>query len=455
MVQSAQISVAPLPAPWSRRKTGRMERIRNEAVRLLEGPEPHARAWIVNQTTNTARHVAKLHSIRKDEYGKGPAAPQEIHRRAANSLLTPLRDKLRQTAGRMARVQRRLLRNLTYQDLYRFLALKERNEALTRGVEQVWEFYHEIFLQRRTRFAGYLQACDRIGEDCYRAVYTNLGKARKVPPTAPFSFMESTRSPATFRRYVRIKKIMRLPNPMPLVKIPRRRLINPWSLGAVPHEIAHNCQSDLNMWSMLPRAIHKALRDARMPRSVTNTWARWHKEIFADLLGILLIGPAFVASLVDLLSRTPKRTLRFRANAVHPVPYLRIFINLELLRRLGFDSHAAAYRKLWSRLYPRHISSSLPRQLTSTFTQANRLVVDTVCYTPYTQLGDKTLVEVVRFSHQDYELCTQAANRLAKGTNTGILPERFLIPAARIALERRLAKPDVIAKNFYAALVRR
>ena len=122
-----------------------------------------------------------------------------------------------------------------------------------------------------------------------------------------------------------------------------------------------------------PSSVMERMESSKAGTSfVTNTWTRLHKEVFADLLGILLIGPAFVASLIDLLSRTPKRTLRFRPNAVHPVPYLRVFINLELLRRLGFDTHAAAYRKLWSRLYPREFSASLPRQLMKTFTQANR-----------------------------------------------------------------------------------
>lgn len=454
MILSAQIE-HPGPAPLSARRLGRLEGIRNEALRLLERPEPYARAWIVNQTTNTVRHVAKLTEIRRGEYGDGHAAPSEAHRMAVNSLLRPLRHRLEKSSHRMTLLQKKLLRNLTYPDVYRFLAIKERNEAFTRGLEQVWEFYHDIFLQRRTRFADYLHGCDLIGKDCYQVVYTNLGRSKAVPATAPFSYMESTRAPATFRRYVRIKKLMRLPNPIPLVKVPRRRLINPWSLGAVPHEVAHNIQSDLGLWHRMPREINATLLKAGLPRGIAAIWARQHKEILADLLGILLIGPAFVASLIDLLSRTPKRTLRFNARAVHPTPYLRVFINLELLRRLGFEEHAAAYRKLWSRLYPRKLASSLPRALMQNFTRANGLVVDTVCYKPYRQLGGKTLVEVVRFSRKDFELCRQAARRLARGTSTGIMPERFMIAAARIALEKRMATPETIAKNFYAALVRR
>ena len=48
-----------------------------------------------------------------------------------------------------------------------------------------------------------------------------------------------------------------------------------------------------------------------------------------------------------------------------------------------------------------------------------------------------------------------AARRLAAGIDPGIAPERFLIAAARIAFDRRLAPPGEIARHFYDALGRR
>jgi hypothetical protein len=49
----------------------------------------------------------------------------------------------------------------------------------------------------------------------------------------------------------------------------------------------------------------------------------------------------------------------------------------------------------------------------------------------------------------------EAARRLSAGTDPGIVPERFLIGAARYALDHRLARPQVIADNFYRELARR
>jgi hypothetical protein len=49
----------------------------------------------------------------------------------------------------------------------------------------------------------------------------------------------------------------------------------------------------------------------------------------------------------------------------------------------------------------------------------------------------------------------EAARRLAAGIDPGVLPDRYLIGATRIALDRRLARPGVITTNFYKELVRR
>jgi hypothetical protein len=49
----------------------------------------------------------------------------------------------------------------------------------------------------------------------------------------------------------------------------------------------------------------------------------------------------------------------------------------------------------------------------------------------------------------------EASRRLAAGTDPGIIPERYLIGAARHALDARMARPGVITEHFYKELVRR
>jgi hypothetical protein len=61
----------------------------------------------------------------------------------------------------------------------------------------------------------------------------------------------------------------------------------------------------------------------------------------------------------------------------------------------------------------------------------------------------------VRFAPKEQQMVEEAATRLAAGTDPGVIPERFLIGASRVALDRKLARPGVITENFYKELARR
>jgi hypothetical protein len=70
-------------------------------------------------------------------------------------------------------------------------------------------------------------------------------------------------------------------------------------------------------------------------------------------------------------------------------------------------------------------------------------------------LGNKSLAQVMGFAPKEQQMIEEAARRLAARTDPGIIPARFLIGAARVALDRRLASPEVIAGEFYRELARR
>jgi hypothetical protein len=65
------------------------------------------------------------------------------------------------------------------------------------------------------------------------------------------------------------------------------------------------------------------------------------------------------------------------------------------------------------------------------------------------------LAQVIRFGAKEQQMIEEAARRLAAGTDPGIIPARFLIGAARVAIDERLARPGIIAENFYKELARR
>jgi hypothetical protein len=336
--------------------------------------------------------------------------------------------------------------------LTRMLRQKELLGYRMKRLEGVWQFYLELFNQRQTPFASLLLAADRIALDCYQVTYTGLGMARSIPAPPPYSYMETGHTPATFRRGVSLTKLSHQENPFPIISLPYHRLNNPWTLGAIHHEVAHNLQSDLGLWHIVPRRIFRTLCDRGLHPAHAAIWQQWHKETWADLCGLLLGGPAVVVSLLDVLARSSKSTATFSGDGVHPTPILRARINFYLLRRMGFVELADSLEWTWERLYPSKGAGLIPAAFLDSFPSAVAHVVDVICYQPYSQLGNKSLADVLDFKTTYIPMIEEAAQRLAAGTDPGIIPERFLVGATRHALEKRLAEPARIKHQFYRAL---
>jgi hypothetical protein len=418
-------------------------------------PLPAMRPWLLSQAVNANRHAAALRPFRRLEFGGDPAAPTEGHIQAANALIQPVRASLLRMNRPLQAAAQSAARTPTPQALGRLVQLKERSHSIVRSTEQLWDFYFELFGQRQGQYGPWLLACDRIALDCYTAAFTGINTPKSIPAPPPFCYMRTGFSPATYRRGLRLRRLGRLPNPFPLIELPYHRLVNPWTLGAVLHEVSHNLQNDLGLDRVVGRSIYSGLRQAGLPEFVARTWSRWNREAFADMSGLLLGGPAIVASLMDVIGRSRPATLGYNPSGPHPTPYLRGFLSIELLRRMGFPDQARLYRRMWERLYPRPQSGSIPMPLLQSRDRAVQVVVEQTCFQPFRTLGDRSLANAYRFEVKDAYLIEEAARRLAAGADPGVVPARYLIGAARVALDRRFARPGQIADHFYTELVRR
>ena len=412
--------------------------------------------WVSAQSINVMRHATALRPFRSGEFGSGDVAPSEGHVQAANQLIAVLRSHLLRQTRLTKRAAEAAIRQPTTPRLQRMVREKERAHTWVRAVEKIWDFYFELFGQRQSMpYGEWLLSCDRIALDCYQVAFMGIGKPKSIPAPPPFSYMRTGFSPATFRRGIPLRRLGHSLNPFPLVELPYHRLVNPWTLGAILHEISHNLQSDLGLNTAVPKNIARRLLDAGFPASVAKTWTRWNRETFADLSGLLLGGPQIVPSLMDVIGRGPGTVTAYSPRGPHPTPYIRTYISIELLRRMGFPQEAEQYRRAWSRIYPTGRGGSILPAVLRTFPQAIGLVVDTICYQPYPELGGKSLAQVMCFTQKNVPMIEEAARRMAAGVDPGIVPERFLIGAARFALDNKLARPGVIHKNFYAELARR
>jgi hypothetical protein len=453
---------ATVQAQNGRRAARRVRPGATRTVARRPGGGAHGRAeatlmpWLRTQSINVTRHAAALRPFRRQEFGTDAAAPTEAHIQAANRLIVSLRRGLLQQARGVANATRSASADPTPQRLRTALARKERAHDVVRSIERIWDFYFELFGQRQSRFGDWLLSCDRIALDCYQDAYIGLPMARSVPSPPAFSYMRTGFSPATFRRGIPLRRLGRQLNPFPLIQLPYHRLVNPWTLGAVLHEVAHNLQNDLTLQRAVPQRIGAALRADGLDEEVARTWTRWNRELWADAAGLMLGGPAIVGSLMDVVGRGPRTTVTYSPRGAHPTPYLRTLISCELLRRMGFPDAARAYERTWRQLYPDPRVGTIPPDLLRTFPRACERIVDAVCYQPFAQLGGTSLATVLRaFRPKDQELVEEAARRLAAGTDPGVLPERYFIGAARTALQQRLARPEVVTTNFYRHLARR
>jgi hypothetical protein len=411
--------------------------------------------WLRAQSINVTRHAAALRPFRREEFGTGAASPSEGHIQVVNKLISTLRRGLLKMSRKVTTASGQASAEPSSAHLQRVVVNKDNAQKWVQGIEKIWDFYFELFGQRQSKYADWLLSCDRIAMDCYQVAYTGIGVARSIPAPPPFCYMKTGFAPATVRRGIPVTKLGKQLNPFPLVQLPYHRLVNPWTLGAVMHEVSHNLQTDLGLSKDVPLSIALRLLKADLGRSVASTWAKWNREMFADMSALLLGGPETVGSLMDVIGRAPEAVVAFNPRGPHPTPYLRLLISAELLRRMGFTEEAEQYARAWTRIYPNPRTGTIPHAILNTFPKACALAVDTMCYRPYRSLGNKSLAQVIRFEKKDQQMIAEASRRMAAGVDPGIIPERYLIGAARIALNRRLARPGVITKHFYNELVRR
>lgn len=417
---------------------------------------PLVQAFTEGQAVNVRRHLVALRDFTRDEFGASIARPSEGHIQAVNGLLAKLRRPLDGAVRELERSARQAGVSPTTDQLHDLLRRKARAHDWVRATEKVWDFYFDLFGQRTQEpYNMWLFGCDRIALDCYQHVYMHLGSNRSIPAPPPFTYMRTGFSPATYRRNIPLRKLGRQLNPFPLVQLPYHRLVNPWTMGAVMHEVSHNLQNELGLEEAVPRSILRTFRAAGLSQRVAAVYGQWNREIYGDVMGCLLGGEAFVASLLDVIGRSPEQALGFNPHGVHPTPYLRTFISTELLRRMGFPDTARAYEKAWRRLYPSTAGSTLPPELVRTAKDAVPAVVEAVAFTRFPSLGNKSLREVITFGPRHQLMIEEAARRLAKGVDPGVVPERFLIGAVRVAVDRKLADPERLMRNFYLELARR
>jgi hypothetical protein len=355
-----------------------------------------------------------------------PYAPSPGHFKVANHRLALID---REIAKRLERVQAEA-ETASHKRLLIDIALVEREIDRAR---RTFGLFFEVFGQRGTSYAPVLAAHDLIAADCYQAIRQSSPGQFRDPVLKPITYMEHGYSPATLRRGIVLNRLLGEANPFPLIRIPFDR-DNPWQ-SVFLHEVAHNLQAELGVWQENRSAVlRRVFRTAGDPL-VTKIYAAWHKEVFADLAALLLSGPSAAWGMAGFLAHPAPKALTFRPGGAHPTGYLRMLIQAEMLRRMGFDADADNLTKVWKTLYKPEQGNRLPARLLSTAGHLIPELVDEIAFQPRRGMAHHSLADVIPFGQDDQDAILEASHRLVAGHPVRNLPPRFLVSASSYALE--------------------
>lgn len=322
--------------------------------------------------------------------------------------------------------------------------------------QRIWDYFRGKLEQRFSRpFAEPLWLADTIAYDCHRPVIGQATQQRLLDVDQqrepPLTYLHASGGPATLKRgdHPNNGRSYDLGNatlPFPVISLPRESITNIWELIAIAHEVGHDLEADLNARGAMQTGLEAGLLAAGCPADRRAHWCRWQGEILADVLALMLVGPAFLDALIHLLLLPEEHVVRIDAAGRHPPPYLRIILGLEYARRLtapqpapqDLTDHIDRLDARWRSLYP----SSHPK-IAGWFPDITH-VLNAITDTPISP-GGPTWRTLVTYTTKDDGTVRGAVGYLATGK---IKPHRMrprhVIAAARIAAEEAARNPATL-----------
>jgi hypothetical protein len=224
--------------------------------------------------------------------------------------------------------------------------------------------------------------------------------------------------------------------PIPVIEMPWDHLGCAWEYLALHHEVGHDIEADLKLRPVLQLSLQNSLSAAGVPNDRIKIWLKWEGEIFADLCGLQLAGPAFTDSLMHLLLLPSLAVKTFDEDDPHPTHYPRILMNAEYIRSVlgtfqAMKDHATRIETTWKNVYGNSSESSDLDALLLDFP----LVAGALMNTKFAELQNHTVRELIPYAEAD-DLRIRSAEKFFRTGNgrPNALPLRHTVSAARIAL---------------------
>jgi hypothetical protein len=309
--------------------------------------------------------------------------------------------------------------------------------------QRAWDFFRDkLDLRFSPDFAPVLYVADMVAWDCYRPVLEEAAGAGILDHHAlrepPLTYLTAEFSPATWVRGNRpndgrVYDLGESLLPIPVIQLPWDHVKNAWEFMSLHHEVGHDLEADLGLRKPLRTSLQQALSANNVPPSRILQWSEWLGEIFADLIGLQLGGPAFTEAMMHLLLLPEPLVTTLDPDDPHPTHYPRILMNAAYIPTLvaGYAplaTHAQEISQRWTDIYG-------PQPQFTEILDEFPLVVQAVMDTPLAELKGRTVRQLAPYTQADDLRIRRAVGYLQTGQNKPVsLRPRHCISAARLAV---------------------
>ena len=327
--------------------------------------------------------------------------------------------------------------------------LTESRTVQTRMLEvhQLWDYFRaKLSLRYVTWFRNYLAAADEFAWACYDPAEKAAGE-RATPRTAPLVFLSGDFSPFTYAKGSAFEAepvpdveaseaflayVAKLP--IPVVGVPWYQVAHLPDAVLIAHEVGHDVERAFDLTGTIEAQLAAAL-DGIEDAETHFAWGTWLGEVWADVYGVLVAGPAFASALRDLLVTDPTQvTLDARVPspfAEHPPAWLRLRVMTLVLEKSGFAQESEQEWKAWSDAFP-------TAKIDPKLAQAEA-VVDALLTGAFPAFCGKRIGEVANFSLEQQGTAVAVKSAVLGGIAPYASDIRCLVAGARLAFDENPA----------------
>ncbi|WP_437499752.1 hypothetical protein [Sorangium sp. So ce1099] len=271
-----------------------------------------------------------------------------------------------------------------------------------------------------------------------------------------------------------------IPTSIAPIFLPADFFATPLRWPALAHEIGHDFLASIDgLEPALRRELGLPGAGAR-PRvldldddgaaapELKPVFGAWFEEIFCDVFGTMMFGPAYVITMSELFFQdgVPYASLAVQRDArsydVHPPPHLRVLIGCMVLERAGLGEPARALREAWAR---RHAGVSLDHLIWPAggawvplplppFADMAASIVERLYAGPLLALSGFGLQDISGLDHgpHEHQEASRARDALLAGRVPAVRDARALLAGAVLASHRAPGQALMILTLARAAI---